>query len=461
VLQEMKPPVDGNGLLPRGLAVDRELVHRIVLSSAFAKSPRLSHFLRYICTEAEEGRQGKINEQRIGSAVFGRDPDYDSTVDSIVRSHASRLRHRLREYFETQSVHEPVVLTIPKGSYIPRFELRSQEENSPAAEPVTRQPIAGLSSFEGAVTIATEPPHEHDESTVRPSAPMPVQRQSALPWQIAFAAATITSLVLGIAFALHMAGPRHQKNHVFWSTFLDPRHGHTTLVEADSGLVMLQHFTHRPVSLASYIDGSYLHDVASPDQKPDLVAKLGSRRYTPAVDGAIYEKVSHLLPETQDRLNVRYARDLRLDDLKQGNAILLGTHESDPWVELFEDSMNFTFRNDLAAGTTSMLNRHPLAAEQAIYPMLSNDPAHTVYGLVAFRPNLTHTGHVLIIEGETMAGTQTASEFLLDDAHFLPFLKSIQKKDGPVPHFEVLIRSSSLGGESSRIEMVAYRIDRD
>jgi hypothetical protein len=123
--------------------------------------------------------------------------------------------------------------------------------------------------------------------------------------------------------------------------------------------------------------------------------------------------------------------------------------------------MNFIFRNDLAAGTTSMVNRHPMPGEETLYPMLSNDPDHTVYGLVAYRPNLTHTGHVLIVEGETMAGTQTASEFLLDDTHLLPFLKSIQKKDGTIPHFEVLIRSSSLAGESSRIEKVAYRVDSD
>ncbi len=60
-----------------------------------------------------------------------------------------------------------------------------------------------------------------------------------------------------------------------------------------------------------------------------------------------------------------------------------------------------------------------------------------------------------------MAGTQTASEFLLDDTHLLPFLKSIQKKNGAIPHFEVLIRSSSLGGESSRIDLVAFRADPD
>lgn len=451
MLQEMRPPTDGTGPTQKRPAVDRDLVRRIVLSSAFAKSPRLSHFLRYICTEVEEGRQSKISEQSIGTAVFGRNPDYDSNADSIVRSHASRLRHRLREYFETEGVDEPVLLTIPKGSYIPRFESRitaatpqvepEEARNLPEATALPQLRVAGVDN--------TEEPARR------------LEQNSALGWKISFFLVAAVALACIAVLIMRSVETRHRTQHLFWSTFLNGQRGRTMLVESDSGLVMLQHFTHHPVSLASYISGDYMHDVSSPDEKPDTVARLGSRRYTPAVDSAIYEKIFRHLPDAQDTLDVRYARDLRLDDLKQGNAILLGTHESNPWVELFESSMNFRFRNDLAAGTTSMVNLHPQPGELAVYPMLSNDPEHTVYGLVAYRPNLTRTGHVLIVEGETMAGTQTASEFLLDDTHLLPFLKSIQKKDGTIPHFEVLIRSSSLAGESSQIDRVAYRVDSD
>lgn len=442
----MRPLSEGTGLIHKGPAIHRELVRRIVLSSAFAKSPRLSHFLRYICNEEEEGRQDRISEQSIGIAVFGRSPDYDSNADSIVRSHASRLRHRLREYFETEGSSEPIVLTIPKGSYIPRFEPRNatptfQTEPDPASRPL---PDLNASE-EPAIQLVT-----------------PVStRNTVLKWQISFAIATVIAMTCIALLALRPKEVHNHAQHVFWNAFLNRQHGRTMLVESDSGLVMLQHFTRRPVSLASYISGEYLNDVSSPDEKPDTVTRLGSRRYTPAVDGAIYEKISHHLPDVQDSIDIRYARDLRLNDLKQGNAILLGTHESNPWVELFESSMNFTFQNNLAAGTTSMVNRHPQTGEQALYPMLSNDPQHTVYGLVAYRPNLTRTGDVLIVEGETMAGTQTASEFLLDDTLLLPFLKSIQKKDGTIPHFEVLIRSSSVAGESSQIDRVAYRVDVD
>lgn len=448
MLKEMTPTAEAASPTQKRLAVDRELVRRIVLSAAFVKSPRLSHFLRYICTEVEAGRQSTISEQSIGTAVFGRDQDYDSNADSIVRSHASRLRHRLREYFEAEGVNEPVVVTIPKGSYIPRFELRNasntESEEAPRSQDIRfhPQPRAPLSS-------------EELEAHSIPA------RNHLWIWQVSFAVAAVVAVTCAVILAMRSPETLPRAPHPFWNAFLEGRHRRTLLVESDSGLVMLQHFTRRPVSLASYISGNYMHDVSSPDANPDTVARLGSRRYTPAVDSAIYEKIFRQLPEARDSLDVRYARDLRLDDLKQGNSILLGTHESDPWVELFENSMNFRFHNDLAAGTTSMVNVHPQAGELAAYPMLSNDPEHTVYGLVAYRPNLARTGHVLIVEGETMAGTQTASEFLLDDSHLLPFLKSIQKKDGTIPHFEVLIRSSSLAGESSQIDRVAYRVDED
>jgi hypothetical protein len=362
------------------------------------------------------------------------------------------LRQRLREYFETEGADEPVVLTVPKGSYVPRFEARVRKSEAvigPAghAEDGSDPPeiLAENAVSAGEIT---------SESVVAAKASDDARR-----WKFAFAVACCVALIMGLALFAHLRGPRHHREHIFWTSFLDPRNGRTTLVEADSGLVLLQHFTRRPVSLASYVSGDYLRDTSSAGEKPETVARVGSRRYAPAVDSVIYERLSHLLPDSQENISVRYARDVQLDELKQGNAILLGTHESNPWVELFENSMNFVFRNDLAAGTTAMVNRHPKAGEPGMYPMLNNDPQHIVYGLVAYRPNLTHTGHVLIIEGETMAGTQTASDFVLDDAQFLPFLKKIQQKDGSIPHFEVLLRSSSLGGESAQVNMVAYRTE--
>src|ERR1700710_939639 len=95
----------------------RALVRRVVKSSTFAKSERLSNFLACICDLSLSGHASEINEQKIGTTVFGRPQDYDSSIDGIVRPQASRLRQRLDLYFNGEGVNEPVRITLPRGSY--------------------------------------------------------------------------------------------------------------------------------------------------------------------------------------------------------------------------------------------------------------------------------------------------------------------------------------------------------
>ena len=121
-----------------------ELVERIVASPCFVKSPRLCSFLIYICDLFLRGRADEINELNIGEALFDRPANYDPSADGIVRSHASRLRQRLDQYFSEEGAQEPIRLLIPKGGYMPVFEPHTlstpQPETipfPPAADPVT------------------------------------------------------------------------------------------------------------------------------------------------------------------------------------------------------------------------------------------------------------------------------------------------------------------------------------
>src|SRR3984957_20799656 len=80
----------------------RALVDRIIASSTFAKCERLSSLLAYVCDLTLNGRVKEINEQKIGEAVFGRPRNYDSSIDGIVRTQASRLRQRPELYFSEE-----------------------------------------------------------------------------------------------------------------------------------------------------------------------------------------------------------------------------------------------------------------------------------------------------------------------------------------------------------------------
>jgi hypothetical protein len=70
----------------------------------------------HLCELALDGRSDEINEQSIGEALFERAPNYDPSIDGIVRSHASRLRQRLEQYFSEEGAHETVRLSIPRAA---------------------------------------------------------------------------------------------------------------------------------------------------------------------------------------------------------------------------------------------------------------------------------------------------------------------------------------------------------
>ena len=62
------------------IGLRRELVERVVASSVFAKTERLSTLLLYVCEVALDGRADELSEQNVGAAVFGRSRDYDSEI---------------------------------------------------------------------------------------------------------------------------------------------------------------------------------------------------------------------------------------------------------------------------------------------------------------------------------------------------------------------------------------------
>jgi hypothetical protein len=231
------------------------------------------------------------------------------------------------------------------------------------------------------------------------------------------------------------------------------------VVTADSSLVILQGFGKQRVSLPMYLNGSYLKTM--PASLPNSIQELNlpTRRYTSIVDLNIVEKILRMPGVDVKNTRFVYSRDLRPNEIKQGNVILLGTYESTPWVQLFEPEMNFYFENDLPHGVFSAINRDPKSGEQKAYNSRNDDPGKTIYGVVAYRPSLNGAGKVLILEGQSMAGTESAADFVFHDGYLIPFLRSIQRKDGSIPYFELLIRSASMSGESSRLEIMAQRIE--
>src|ERR1035441_1911341 len=103
------------------------LVERVVASPQLKRAARLREFLLYVGQRTLKDGLEQVHEQEIGSKVFGRAADYDTSLDNIVRVNASELRKRIEDYFESDGASEMLVLEIPRGSYKPVFRERSLE----------------------------------------------------------------------------------------------------------------------------------------------------------------------------------------------------------------------------------------------------------------------------------------------------------------------------------------------
>jgi TolB-like protein len=108
----------------------RDALSRILESSIFAQSRRLSRFLRFTVEATLAGEEEMLKEYLIGTEVYQRKPSYDPTEDSIVRSEAYRLRSKLKKYHESVGKGDPVLIYYRPGSYVPFFRLRHSQNGN-------------------------------------------------------------------------------------------------------------------------------------------------------------------------------------------------------------------------------------------------------------------------------------------------------------------------------------------
>ncbi len=104
----------------------RAQLRRLVASPQLTHACALAKLLRFVVEETLGGRGDLLKETRLGVEVFGRPPgSYDAAIDPIVRVQMGRLRARIHAYYAGAGLNDPVVIDIPKGTYVPTFRPRA------------------------------------------------------------------------------------------------------------------------------------------------------------------------------------------------------------------------------------------------------------------------------------------------------------------------------------------------
>lgn len=145
----------------------KDALERVLNSKSFVRSARARELLRYLVEEEQAGNGALLKGFSIAQDVFGKDDEFDPSTDAVVRVQAGRLRELLAGYYEEDGAQDPVKIVVPRGTYVPIYELATsgQESTSYAAQNVSEgealdfgSPVSSLSLDDDAIELgATRP----------------------------------------------------------------------------------------------------------------------------------------------------------------------------------------------------------------------------------------------------------------------------------------------------------------
>jgi hypothetical protein len=414
-----------------------QLVQRIVSSLPLQKSTRLRELLEYLAERTLHGHAQELTEQQIGNALFNKPSGYDPLEDSSVRVHARQLRLKLHEYFDEEGRNEPLILTIPKGSYSPIFK---------AAPKIPERPAEALPG---------------------PSRVNPWRRRALWAWALCACLLVVSAMLfyqnsrIGTSAQAATVDPPWPFSQIF-----DPRH-QTIVVVADSNYGMSRILSGQSGSLEQYLRRDFLQAPAGrrlTGADSRLSEYITNSTLTSFADVADVVTLLNVAGPLQKRVSVRFPRDLGLRDLDHENFVFIGSPASNPWASLYQNRLNFREGESVVGDSVKFfVNSSPQPGEQARYEGLRwTGTLGEDYATIALLPNNTHDGSALILQGLQQEGTEAAGRFLADaeSRRQLKLALGLNPSRDNFPEsicFEALIRSRTVAGAPNATTLVAVR----
>lgn len=387
------------------------------------RSAKLKALLHYLCHRAWSEGAEEIAEYDIGIHVFGRPEGFDPAQDTLVRVQASQLRKRLERYFLDEGHDEPLELTVARGTYVPSLRERAKVTASCSQ------------------TEHTEPRY---------------WRRVALGLGVLSALLAVLSVTLLLNREANRRSGTATKR--FWSDF-GANEQETFIVTADASIAAFQDGIGRHIGLDEYLSRGYRKELERTDfdqRYRFMMSYLLDRRYTSLPDVLIVRRLTDAQLLDSKRTTVVFARDHQLRAFQSANHILIGSERSNPWVGMFRDSMDFQIADDLEHRRMVVINRRPRPGEPARFePDVMQPVGADGFSLLACLPNQGRTGHVLILAGAEMSGTEAAGKLVTSEAFFDDLWRRLPRSEGRPPYFEAVLRTRNVEMTNASFQVVA------
>jgi hypothetical protein len=384
--------------------------------------------LQFLVDELANGRAEQVNEQRIAESVFGRTAGFRSGEDNIVRVTLAHLRARLEKYYNGEGRDESWVLEIPKGKHVPVLRWRETE------------PAAAVSPIEVPKPKRDRPPVLYG----------------------CLALLVLTNLFTGWRWLTPKTQAADSRQKTFLAALFANQTSPVTLVVTDHNLWANRFIFGDTVRLSDYIGRTFNTVPAGSATASSVTARRAkeftrgrtSTSVTSAAVAAEFQRV--LQPEG---VRVRHPSEIRTLDLQTDNLILLGAPWVNPWIQLFEDRLNFQIVPRPDSTAFEIRNTHPQGDEAAMYVSHVESGVRLSYVRVVLVPNLSGNGHVVLIGGNTGDPPQEAGANFLAGPESLAGI--LHRFDAPsvsrVPPFELILEVRSLERNSVGTRIVAQR----
>jgi hypothetical protein len=440
-----------------------EQLERVVRSQAFHESESLRSFLSFIVNKFIDGEEDQIKEYTIATDVFGRGKQFNPRIDSVVRVQAGRLRYKLHEYYSTEGKGDRILIELPKGHYKPVF---SYIETSNGAHPEETR-------IEESPKLASESSLAPGVDTIAPSPGKEKLLLLVLSAAVVILAISTTILFIAnqkasTAAAENSAGKLEEVYKEVWGDFFR---------DSDPPLVVIGNPTiYRLANPMDPYTGDARTILLKPEQTNELARAIGKEKfilnsirnksaprlllstdeYTGIGEAIGLHNVTNLMRGSGKTVVLKQSRTASGEDLKNHNAILLGSIWVNEWTGKQPVKESFVYTDN-----ATIQNLEPQTDEEQEYKPRFNPVSGKLvedYALITVKPSISGKSTMMILAGIYSEGTQAAAEFATSKDYLVTLNQRLQQLFGnqqTPKYYQALLKVTVDNGIPTLISLVA------
>jgi hypothetical protein len=380
-----------------------EQLERLLSNSHFKQSRRFPSFLRFVIEQTLLGQTELLKERTLGIEIFGREANYDTASDPIVRVTATEIRKRIAQYYQEPGHETELRVSLPAGSYVPQFHW----------------PQAGREDGRSQNASAPSPPASVSLE------PVVMEIEPRRSWRRFWATTAVF-----IAAVVCLAGTYlwHSQQPSAFEFFWGP------LVKSSEPVLFC-------VADQSRYSTITLRDAADPSHQTQLQDNLTAIIFD---DLNPIVRVAGLLQSNGKKYTLKGEGVTNLMDLRNGPTVFIGAFDN-AWTLRLTSPLRYHFANDPEMMNFSIVDRtkpgQPGWVVNRQQQMTTNN--YRDFALVARFTDSTTGKLAVVAAGVARGGTRVAAEYLTDSAD----LAQLERAAGNKKNMEVVLSTQIIDGE--------------